>query len=82
MSAGSPSGRKGRTPWEPPTSYPFLLPSIAFIIVFGLWPAIHALNASLYKRSIDAKGSCCLPTGWHPLDLGCPTFWSKLIAWD
>ncbi len=55
------AGRKGRARKETLTAYLFLLPAIAVIFVFGLWPVVHALYVSLHKWNIKPKGSQCIP---------------------
>ncbi len=55
------AGRKGRVRKETLTAYLFLLPAIALIFVFGLWPVIHAFYVSLHKWTIKPKGSECIP---------------------
>jgi multiple sugar transport system permease protein len=72
MSAGFFSGRRGRARREALTAYLFLLPSIAIIFVFGLWPVIHALYVSLHKWNIKPKGSECLPYWLASVGLGAP----------
>jgi multiple sugar transport system permease protein len=36
-----------------------LLPAILIILVFGLWPVVHALYVSLHKWNVKPKGSQC-----------------------
>ena len=72
MSAGFFSGRKGRARRETLTAYLFLLPSIAIIFVFGLWPVIHALYVSMHKWNIKPKGSECLPYWLASAGFGSP----------
>jgi multiple sugar transport system permease protein len=64
------SGRRGRVLRETLTAYLFLLPAIAVIFVFGLWPVVHALYVSLHKWNIKPRGSQCLPYWLASLGLG------------
>ena len=64
------SGRKGRVLRETLTAYLFLLPAIAIIFVFGLWPVAHALYVSLHKWNIKPRGSQCLPFWLASLGVG------------
>jgi ABC-type sugar transport system permease subunit len=54
-------GRRGRMRRETITAYLFLLPALAIIFVFGLWPVAHALYVSLHKWNIKPRGLQCLP---------------------
>jgi multiple sugar transport system permease protein len=66
------AGPKGRARRETLTAYLFLLPSIAIIFVFGLWPVAHALYVSLHKWNVKPKGSECLPYWLASIGVGSP----------
>lgn len=64
------TGTKGRASKEALTAYLFLLPASLIILVFGLWPVVHALYVSLHKWNIKPKGAECLPTWLAALGIG------------
>ncbi|MBN1661778.1 MAG: sugar ABC transporter permease [Anaerolineae bacterium] len=66
------AGRKGRARQETITAYLFLLPAILIILVFGLWPVVHALYVSMHKWNILPRGSQCLPYWLAQLGIGSP----------
>jgi multiple sugar transport system permease protein len=66
------AGRKGRALREILTAYLFLLPAFLIILVFGLWPVVHALYVSFHKWNIKPRGSECLPYWLASVGLGSP----------
>jgi ABC-type sugar transport system permease subunit len=72
MSTGFLSGRKGRARRETLTAYLFLLPAILIILVFGLWPVVHALYVSLHKWNIKPRGSQCFAYWAAKAGIGSP----------
>jgi multiple sugar transport system permease protein len=64
------AGRKARARREALTAYLFLLPAVIIILMFGLWPVLHALYVSLHKWNIKPRGSQCLPYWLSTLGLG------------
>jgi multiple sugar transport system permease protein len=73
LSGASPRlfvGRRGRMRREAITAYLFLLPALAIIFVFGLWPVAHALYVSLHKWNIKPRGLQCLPYWLASLNIG------------
>ncbi|MBN1658954.1 MAG: sugar ABC transporter permease [Anaerolineae bacterium] len=66
------AGRKGRARQETLTAYLFLLPAILIILVFGLWPVVHALYVSMHKWNILPRGSQCFPYWFAQLGIGSP----------
>jgi len=71
------AGRKGRVRRETITAYLFLLPALAIIFVFGLWPVVHALYVSLHKWNVKPKGLQCLPYWLSSLGAGPATAQEK-----
>jgi multiple sugar transport system permease protein len=64
------AGRKGRVRREALTAYLFLLPGIIIILVFGLWPVLHAFYVSLHKWNVKPRGSQCVPYWLSTLGIG------------
>jgi ABC-type sugar transport system permease subunit len=64
------AGRKARARKEALTAYLFLLPAGLIILIFGLWPVLHAFYVSLHKWNIKPRGSQCLPYWLSSLGLG------------
>jgi multiple sugar transport system permease protein len=70
LSAHIFAGRKGRVRQEALTAYLFLLPAIGIILIFGLWPVLHAFYVSLHKWNIKPKGSQCVAYWLSSLGVG------------
>lgn len=64
------AGRKGRMRREAFTAYLFLLPALAIIFIFGLWPVVHALYVSMHKWNIKPRGLQCLPYWLASINIG------------
>ncbi len=64
------SNRGRRKTTEALTAYLFLLPAFLIILVFGLWPVLHALYVSLHKWNIRPKDSTCIPYWLAQIGLG------------
>jgi multiple sugar transport system permease protein len=64
------AGRRGRAWRETLTAYAFLLPAILIILVFGLWPVLHAFYVSLHKWNVKPRGSQCLPYWLSSVGIG------------
>ncbi len=65
-------GRRGRKLRESLTAYLFLLPAMAIIFVFGLWPVVYSLYVSLHKWNITPKGSQCFSYWLAHIGLAAP----------
>ena len=62
--------RKGRKLRNTLVAYLYLLPALAIILTFGLWPVLYSVYVSLHKWNIRPRGSQCVGYWLAKIGLG------------